>query len=160
MKLLIIATLIIGLLVVVGTIIIGDKLFDGTVVDKPYDKGIKWDKTQSVQQKIIVTPETKALAKGTNLFVFTITKNDGTPVKLPVVSVTRTRPHTTRFDWTEEARLNADNKYSTNIDINDFGQWQIRVSFDYENETLSYVFPYMVKSRDYEALKSKSGFVE
>lgn len=160
MKLLIVLITVLGLAVVLGTVIIGGTLFDGTVVDKPYDKGIKWDKTQSVQQKIFVNAETKALAKGANLFIFTITNKEGLPLNIKNVSVTRTRPHTTRFDWTEEANMSEGNKYVAKMDINDYGQWQIRVSFDYENETLSYVFPFMVKSRAYESLKSKSGFVE
>ncbi|HIJ59646.1 MAG TPA: hypothetical protein HPP56_03410 [Nitrospirae bacterium] len=106
----------------------------------------------------MVTTETKGLAKGANQFIFTIINKEGQPVKLNNISVTRTRPHTTRFDWTEEAKPMEGSKYAAKIDIEDFGQWQIRVSFDYENETLSYVFPFMVKSRDYDALESKSGF--
>ncbi|HIJ59253.1 MAG TPA: hypothetical protein HPP56_01350, partial [Nitrospirae bacterium] len=57
MKVLIVLIVIIGLAVVLSTIFIGDRLFDGTVVDKPYDRGVNWDKTQAKKQKLIVTSE-------------------------------------------------------------------------------------------------------
>jgi len=47
MKVLIVLIVIIGLAAVLSTILIGDRLFDGTVVDKPYDRGVNWDKIQA-----------------------------------------------------------------------------------------------------------------
>lgn len=145
MKALVIAIVCVGLAVVVATIIIGSKTFDGTVVDKPYERGIQWDKTQKALKDFTVTTETKTLGRGPNLFVFSIKPNVEPAPKIDSVAVTVTKPVTTRFDWTYEAKLQPDGRYNAIIDVPDYGPWEIRVSFVANDLTLSYTFSYYVR---------------
>lgn len=145
MKALIVAIVVIGLAVVIGTIFIGSKTFDGTVVDKPYDKGIKYDKTQKALKDYKVVVENEILGMGKNTIVFSIKSDTKDISKISDAVVTITKPTTTKFDWNYEAIRQPDGKYQALIELPDRGQWEIRVVFNVEGEVLTYPFLYNVR---------------
>ncbi len=145
MKALIIAIVVIGLAVVIGTIFIGTKTFDGTVVDKPYEKAIKYDKIQKLSKDYSVVIENQILGMGRNTLVFSIKSETKDPSKISGVVVTITKPVTTRFDWNYEATLQPDGRYIAPIELPDRGQWEIRIVFTADGEVLTYPFLYYVR---------------
>lgn len=145
MKALIIAIVVIGLAVVIGTIFIGSKTFDGTVVDKPYETAIKYDKIQKISKDYSVVIENQILGMGRNTLVFSIKSETKDTAKITGVVVTITKPTTTRFDWNYEAKLQPDGRYNAQIDLPDRGQWEIRVVFTANGEVLTYPFFYYVR---------------
>ncbi len=119
---------------------------ESTKTEKPKVKSpLTETKQRTLKDSFNVIPDNKVLSKGRNLFLFAIKQNNEKAYAIDSAVVTITKPTTTRFDWSYEAKLQPDGKYGTILDIPDFGQWEIRVSFMVNNETLTYPLYYTVR---------------
>lgn len=100
MKKLLFIVAAIGLVVVAGTIMVGILTFEGTVVQNPYESGLRWDAEHRAREKagwsVRVTPG--AIQQGRSSIQVMITDSKGNSVNGAIVQVLLSRPETSRFD--------------------------------------------------------------
>jgi nitrogen fixation protein FixH len=145
MKILIFIVVVIVIAVIVGTIYIGSKTFDGTVVDKPYEIGIKYDKIQKALKDFNVSVENEILKRGKNTFIFSITSETKDTQNLSNILVIITKPTTSKYDRSFNTVRLPNGKYQAEIELPHKGQWEIRVVFNVDSEELTYPFLYNVQ---------------
>ena len=74
---------LIGLGAVVGAVVVGSLVFDGTVVDHPYERGIAWDDDRARHEASGITAvlATAFFRKGENDLVLRALDRSGTPLE-------------------------------------------------------------------------------
>ncbi len=132
MKKLIIVIFISVLVLTTATIIVGSRSFDGLVVDKPYETGLAWDETR--RQKALLGLTVASVGGpyqvGRNRAVFALRNNDRI-ARDAVVSLRVTRPSTSALDRTYRCERRQDGKYQADIDLPQYGSWDLIVRVDH-----------------------------
>jgi nitrogen fixation protein FixH len=126
MRTLIIAVSIIAVGATIGTIVVGGRSFDGLVVEKPYETGLDWDKTQEQKARLGWTVSTNGnfLAGGNELLI-SVADGNGVKLRDAVVTVKVTRPSTVHYDKTYQTALQPDGRYRATIDLPFYGNWDV-----------------------------------
>lgn len=136
MKTLIIAVTIIALAAVAGSIIVGERVFDGLVVEKPYDKGLLWDKTRSDETELgwNTVIRSRILRTGDNDVIFSVLDKEGKPLEGALVTVLISRPSTTAYDKYYEPSIQGDAPYKASVHFPLYGYWDLEISVRRENK--------------------------
>lgn len=122
---------IISLIVVamtIGTIIVGSRMFDGVVVERPYDTGLAWDEAQKRQARLAwrVVVVNANLKVGTNELILRVYDRDRSLLNDATVVVTISRPSTKVYDRTSRAVPVGGGRYQVPIHLPLVGLWDIR----------------------------------
>lgn len=129
MRTVIIMISIIALAATAVTIAVGMKIFDGVVVEKPYDAGLAWDETRRNKDALgwDLKLRNGPFRTGRNELSLEALDRNGRQLDKAVVSVTTSRPSTRAYDKTYPAVRTPDGKYRTSIDLPLFGSWDLKV---------------------------------
>lgn len=128
------AVVCIGLAAVAGAVIVGTRVFDGTVVEHPYERGIAWDRERErlAASGLEVDLVERSFRTGENLVTLRILHR-GKPLPEKAVPIEMTRPATTAHDRTFTARRGLDGLFRALVDLPLEGRWDLFVVVDRGN---------------------------
>ncbi len=143
MRLLIIAISIIAMGVTAATVLIGEKSFDGLVVDKPYETGLSWDTAQQQKEALGWRVEItgSSFSVGENDLPINVFDRSGNRLSAAEVTVKITRPETTAYDKTYAAIREAGGSYHASVMLPVTGNWQAVVAVSLADNRAMYVIP-------------------
>jgi len=123
--------IIISIVVVAATMVtmlVGSHVFDGVVVERPYEAGLSWDEMQKRQSLLgwKVAVVNTSIKLGANELVLAIAERDGSPLNDATVVVTVSRPSTKSYDRTYRAASAGDGRYRVPVSLPLVGLWDIR----------------------------------
>jgi nitrogen fixation protein FixH len=123
-----VVSILVALLTVV-TIVVGSRSFDGVVVEKPYEAGLAWDKTEQERTELgwNVSMENGPFRTGRNELVLTVADRDGKLIGDAELSIRVTRPSTTSLDRTYAAERQTDGRYHAPVVLAHSGNWEVLV---------------------------------
>ena len=138
MKILIIAVTVVALAVVIGAIIVGERVFDGLVVEKPYEKGLKWDKDHREKAGLgwNAVIKSRSLHTGNNDVTFSVLDTEGKPLEGALVTVLVTRPSTAAYDKYYAPSTQGDGIYKMSIHFPLYGYWDVRINVTHEKKNI------------------------
>jgi nitrogen fixation protein FixH len=140
MRTVIIIISIIALAATVGTIAVGMRIFDGIVVENPYDAGLAWDET--LRNKAALGWDLRlrndVFKFGRNELSLEALDRNGRQLDNAVVSVTTSRPSTRAYDKTYQAVRTPDGKFRASIDLPLFGSWDLKVEVGRDKDHCSF----------------------
>lgn len=139
MKTLIIIVTAIGVLAIAATVIIGTRTFEGIVVDKPYDRGLAWDREHRERRELgwRIDLKTKDFKTGENELVFAVLDRNRKPLDNIQVALTISRPSTAAYDRTYRSFEYDGTWYRARITFPLFGAWDFRFDISREGEHVS-----------------------
>ncbi|MBI5634934.1 MAG: FixH family protein [Nitrospirae bacterium] len=125
MKLLLVLVTIIGLSAVIGAIVVGTRTFDGTIVDKPYERGLAYDAVHHEKEASgwHVEIMNKELTVGTNDILLSVTDRNGKPLADAGISLSISRPSSKAFDKTYSAVKTEKGQFIAKADLPLYGYW-------------------------------------
>lgn len=129
MKALIALVTLIALSAVIAAIVIGSRSFEGIVTEKPYEKGLSWDRTKDEKKSLgwdVEIPE-KRFTVGKNTLIFSILDKKGEPLEGASISVTVSRPSTTAYDRTYKGERLDDGSSRAVVDFPLYGYWDLKI---------------------------------
>lgn len=130
MRILIIIVVIIGFGAVIGSIVVGQRVFEGKVVDKPYERGLEWDRVQREKAELGWRVDIKNKFKaGNNEIMFSVLDKKGNQLKDIQVSLTISRPATTAYDR-EFGVLQVDGVYKSVVNFPLHGNWDLKININ------------------------------
>ncbi len=127
MKALVIIVIIIGLSAVIGSIIVGKAVFDGKVVDMPYETGLAYDEIEKAKKELRFEVLNKELKVGMNEVLFTLKDNNDRPITDPQMVFMISRPSTTRYDSEFTYYFAGEGRYRAEVYFPLHGYWDIRL---------------------------------
>jgi len=139
-KLVLTSVVLIGIAAVVGAVIMGNMTFDGTVVEHPYERGLRWDRENTLREQsglevAIISPEL-TVGKGT-LEIF-VKGSDGLSYEGPV-TLRFSRPETTDLDRRYEATGRGGGRYEALVELPRHGAWEVSVDLRSGGNTVSFM---------------------
>jgi len=138
MKALIIIVTVIALSAVIGSVIVGKKVFDGTVVEKPYEQGLLWDKIRSNKHESgwSAVVNNRKFNKGEDEVSISVLDKYGKPLSDASVSILVSRPSTTAYDRNYETLRRSDNSYAAKVYFPLFGYWDLKIKVAKKGESV------------------------
>jgi nitrogen fixation protein FixH len=138
MKTLIVTVTVIALVAVIGSIIVGERAFDGLVVEKPYDKGLQWDRDHTEKAGLgwNVFIKNRNLHTGDNDLIFSVLDKGGKPVEDVMATVLVTRPSTTAYDKYYEPSAQGNGTYKISVHFPLYGYWYVRINVAHERKNI------------------------
>jgi len=129
MKFLLIVVSIIGFGAVIGAVVVGVRTFDGTVVDKPYERGLSYDAVHHEKEVSGWNAEilNRDLSAGTNDILLSVIDRNGRPVTDVEVSVVISRPSSSSYDKTYKAVATEKGQFRLTADLPLYGYWDAKV---------------------------------
>lgn len=130
MKTLITLAIISALAAVAGSIIVGTTTFDGTVTEHPYEKGLLWDEVQREKATLGWTINIKngEFVSGDNVLLVSVLDRDGAPLVNPAVSVTISRPSSSRHDNRLKTVKSQEGFYMMPVKFPLYGYWDVKIN--------------------------------
>ena len=130
MKTLIGIVIIVALAAVVTAVIIGSRSFEGIVVDKPYERGLSWDREQKerTESGLDVAIKNKTFTPGKNDLVIQVTDREQKPVPDAVLILTVSRPSTNAYDRTYRLTGSKKGLYGTSVELPLYGHWDLQIT--------------------------------
>jgi nitrogen fixation protein FixH len=127
---------LIALAATIGTIIIGIRNFEGTVVDKPYETGLAWDKTRKAKEMLGWTVDVQGgpFKTGKNEVIVKVLDKEGSSLSDAVVTMTASRPSTNAYNRSYQTMVQGAGRYSASIDLPLVGSWDIIIDVRRKNE--------------------------
>jgi nitrogen fixation protein FixH len=124
------------------TIIVGSRKFDGVVVEKPYETGLAWDKTEQQRTKLgwNVSTEGGPFHIGGNDLFIAISGPDRRLIRDACVSIRVTRPSTNVFDRTYKGEPQPDGRFRVPIELARYGNWDLVVTARHGGAQADYTF--------------------
>jgi nitrogen fixation protein FixH len=149
MKTLLTAVVVIGLAAVAGAVIVGTRVFDGTVVEDPYERGIAWDEDHARLASSGLRAELvgKSFRTGENLVSLNVFQREE-PFEGKSVTVEVSRPSSTAHDRTFTALRGMDGVFRAMIDLPLQGNWDLVLVVDGEED------PVRIRRRIYVGAKT------
>ena len=140
MKTLIVIVVLIGLLSVAAVIIVGSRTFEGTVTEKPYEKGLDWDKSreEKASSGLQVEVLTKLFVTGDNEILFSVLDREGKPLSDGRVSAGISRPSSSAYDRTFDVVARKDGTYLTAVLFPLQGYWDLRIEITREGKSMMF----------------------
>lgn len=136
MKTLVTVVTIIGLSAMIGSIIVGRMVFEGKVIDKPYETGLRYDEMEKAKAELSFKMVNKEFHKGENEIFFLLEDSLGRPVTEPHPVFIISRPATTIYDRQYKVSLVGQGKYMVKVDFPLYGYWDIRISITKEGKSV------------------------
>lgn len=139
MKPLLIIVSLIGLCAVIGAIVVGTRTFDGTVVDKPYERGLAYDAAHHAKEASGWNAEirNKGLITGKNDILISVLDRNGRPVADAEVSVIVSRPSTPSYDKTYKAAAEK-GLFRITADLPLYGYWDAKIQVSDKAKTVTF----------------------
>lgn len=130
MRTLIILVVLAGLTAVAASILVGRQYFDGVVVDRPYERGLDWDRVRHEREATgwQAEVENRSLKVGNNELILSVRDRKGNALAGAEVSITISRPSTKAFDREHKADMSADGLYRAAVFLPLYGYWDIKIS--------------------------------
>ncbi len=152
MKTLIIIVSIIAVGATIVTIVVGEKSFEGLVVEKPYESGLAWDKTTGQMAALgwRVSIDTPSLQLGTNDLRVDVYDRSGARIADANVVVRLTRPETNVYDRIYAANRQSDGVYHATITLPALGNWQAVVAVSRGQDRAVYTIPLSASGDSHE----------
>ena len=121
---------IIAIAATIGTIAVGMKIFDGVVVENPYDAGLAWDETRRNKDALGWGLKLKndLFKTGKNELALEVLDRNGRQLDNAAVRVTTSRPSTRAFDKIYPAVRTPDGTFRTSIDLPLYGAWDLKIT--------------------------------
>ncbi len=140
MKSLIAVITVIALSAVITAIVVGSRSFEGIVTEKPYEKGLSWDRTQAVKKSLgwDVGVRENGFTVGKNALTLAILDKRGRPLEGASVSVTVSRPSTTAYDRTYKSERLGDGSHRVIVDLPLYGYWDLKIRVVKEHDDVTY----------------------
>lgn len=140
MKLLLTIVSIIGLSAVIGAVVVGIRTFDGTVVDKPYERGLAYDAVHHAKEASGWNTEilSKDLTIGMNDILLSVIDRNGRPVTNVEVTVVISRPSSTSYDKTYTAAATERGLFRITADLPLYGYWDTKVQVTDRSRTVTF----------------------
>ncbi len=137
MKKLLALIIFIGMAAVIGAIVVGKAVFDGTVVDNPYEKGLRWDAEQKERESagwhVDISPQDVKV--GRNGIHIHATDRTGKTLFAEVM-LAISRPSTNRYDRQYRALLTEKGSYEVQVDLPLYGRWDLDIRVTAQNKTI------------------------
>jgi nitrogen fixation protein FixH len=132
MKFVIVLVAIVGLSAVVGAVVIGSMVFEGTVEDHPYERGLIWDGTRRAREEagISVTIESGKPRTGEEDITVAVRDSRGAPIKDAILHMTLVRPASAAYDSAVEVAPMGGGLYRAHLSIALPGLWELRTVID------------------------------
>lgn len=147
MKALVIIVTIIGLSAIVGSIIVGKMVFDGKVVDKPYEMGLRYDEMEREKEDLRFEILNRELYTGENVIIFTVSDIRNGYIKDQYVEFFISRPHTSKYDRKYKADLVESGRYKAKVLFPLFGYWDLKIKIKKDEKTVILEKKVYVKAR-------------
>lgn len=137
MRILIIVISITALAATLGAIVVGRQSFEGLVVEKPYETGLKWDESRQKQTNLgwTVSVQGAPFKTGKNELVVNIIDNSGSLITDAIITVTVSRPSTGAYDKTYRTVRQADGRYHAFIGLQLYGNWDVIIDVSRDNDS-------------------------
>ena len=129
MKTVIAVVVLLGLLSVAGVIIVGTRTFEGIVTERPYEKGLSWDKTENERTSsgLKIDVLTKTFVTGDSDIRFSVLDREGRPFDSGAVSITISRPSSAAYDRTFNTVKAGEGIYRAAISLPLHGFWDLKI---------------------------------
>jgi len=140
MRSVIIIISIIAIAATIGTIAVGMKIFDGVVVENPYEAGLAWDETRQNKAALgwSVFLRNSLFKTGRNELTLEALDRNGRQLKNAVVQVTVSRPSTRAYDKNYLAIKTLDGKFQADVDFPLFGSWDLKIAVSGNKDRCSF----------------------
>jgi len=140
MKTLLTLVTLIALSAVIAAIVVGSRSFEGIVTERPYEKGLSWDKAEDERRSLNwdVSIREKTFAVGRNTLTVLVRDKRGMPLEPASLSVTVSRPSTTSHDKTYKGERLDDGSYRAVVDLPLYGHWDLRINVLKDQNTITY----------------------
>jgi nitrogen fixation protein FixH len=117
---------------VIGAFVVGSMVFDGTVVENPYEQGIAWDEVRKRREAsgLTVTLAASAYRRGRNDIIVEVSTRPGDPAGEDDLLLRVSRPSSADYDKTYSAARQKDGRYGAVVDLPLRGFWVITVLVD------------------------------
>lgn len=147
MKILIGIIIVVVLAVVVTTVIVGSRSFEGIVVDKPYERGLSWDREQKerTESGLDIGINNKSFTVGKNDLIIQVTGREGKPVSNALLMLTVSRPSTNVYDRTYRLAVSKEGIYSAPIELPFYGHWDLQITMMRNGQNLIFQRKIFVK---------------
>jgi nitrogen fixation protein FixH len=130
MRAAIVIALLIGVSITAVTIVVGTRTFEGTVVKDAYTEGLKWDELRRARLESGWSARLiqDRLPVGRSTVQVRLLDHAKRPFQEAKVYLAFTRPETSRYDRSYEAKTMGKGIYTADIDLPRAGGWQVRIS--------------------------------
>ncbi len=129
MKTVLIIIALIGIGSVIGAIVVGTRSFDGTVVDKPYERGLSYDAVHHEKEasgwKLDILNQSFTIGK--NDILLSVTDRNGKPLTDVEIALSISRPSSKAYDKTYKAAKTEKGQFMAGADLPLYGYWDTRV---------------------------------
>lgn len=138
MKLLLVVITLVGLGAVIGAVVVGTRNFDGTVVDKPYERGLTYDAVHHEREKSGWNTEilNKGLTTGMNDILLSVTDRNNRPMTDAEVSVVISRPSSSSYDRTYKAAITEKGQFRIAADLPLYGYWNAKIMITAQGKSI------------------------
>lgn len=137
MKTLVIIVTIIGLSAVIGSIIVGKSVFEGKVVDKPYEMGLRYDEIEKARASVIFEILNRRIHSGENDIVFTIKERDKQILDQQIEGLIISRPSTSVYDRRYPVNFVSPGRFSAKVNFPMHGYWDIKIVSRWDGKTVN-----------------------
>jgi nitrogen fixation protein FixH len=139
MKVIIIFCVIAIITSIAATVVVGVNVFDGTIEDHPYEKGLEWDKLQKSRTELgwKCRIENNTITTGVNDLVLKLDDIDERPLDATDVSILISRPYSNAYDKRFDAEKIRTGVYKARTDFPYFGYWDIKIAVTKDSEHLT-----------------------
>lgn len=136
MKILIFIVVLIGILAILSPFIVGRSVFDGVVIDHPYERGLSWDETRREKAALgwQVHIGTKAYRVGQNAVAFSVIDKGGRPLPDAQVHLAISRPSSITYDRVFPVVKEAQGRYRAAVQLPLYGIWDLRITIAKEEK--------------------------
>lgn len=129
-----------GLIFVLSPVFIGVMTFDGLAVDKPYERGIRYDEIQRRKSRLglSIALQREALKVGPCVFHVSLKDKNGNPVSPTGLNFRITRPSTRQYDRSFTGRKTGPGEFDAPVEFPLFGLWDVEFDVDDGQGTLPF----------------------
>jgi len=140
MKILIGIVIVVVLAAVVTTVIVGSRSFEGIVVDKPYERGLSWDREQKerIESGLDIGIKNRSFTVGKNDLLIQVTDREGRPVPDAVLMLTVSRPSTNAYDRAYRLAGSKKGMYSAPVELPLYGHWDLQITIVRNGQNLPF----------------------
>ena len=141
MKTLIGIVTVVALAAVVTAVIIGNRSFEGIVVEKPYERGLSWDREQRerTESGLNVAIKNKTFRVGRNDLVIEVTDGEQKPVLDAELLLTMSRPSTNTYDRTYRLGAGREGGYRAPVELPLYGHWDLQITIVRNGQDLRFL---------------------
>lgn len=136
MKTLVIIVTIIGLFAVIGSVIVGMMVFEGKVVDKPYETGLRYDELEKAKEELRFELLNTDFHVGSNDIIFILKDNLDKAITDSQLTLILSRPSTGLYDSEYKVDLIEPGRYRAKVNIPLKGHWDVKIRFLYKGQNL------------------------